>query len=168
MKKYLLIGLTLLLLSCNNSAIKEEKKDKRTELIVREPLKSILDSLIAIDANKDLIQEICLERYAANDYRISIISRSYSLDKTYGKPINYFISNEKKIDIYTGLEYYFQPIDSVPFKEEKQIKEYKEYIRYRIIEFHVGEWKNKLEDLKIWEVPDYIPFLEISSDFKTE
>lgn len=169
MKIYIIFTFGLLLLSCSNSIEnKDENKDERTELIIREPLKSLLDSLIAIDAEKDLIQEICLQRHTVNDYRISIISRSYSLDKTYGKPINYFISNGKMISIYTGLEYYFQPNDSIPIKKDTKATETWKLAKYRVIEFHVGECKDKLEDLKIWEVPDYIPFLEIASNYKTE
>lgn len=169
MKKNMFVILGLLLLSCNNSVIKEDKKeDKRTELFVKEPLKSILDSLIAIDADKDVIQELSFQLYEAYKYRIAIISRSYSLDREYGKPLNYFTSNGRKIDIYTGLEYFFQPADTIPLKEEKEVTGYREYIRYRIVEFDKSPSNGGIEDLKIWAVPDYIPFLEISSDFKTE
>ena len=169
MKKYILMVFGLLLLSCNKSAVKEdENKDERTELIIREPLKSLLDSLIAIDSdNKEIIQELCIQRYDASRYRIAIISRSYSLDKDYGKPLNYFISNGRKIDIYTGLESFFQPTDTMPLKKELPVTIFRDYIRYRVVEFWIDRDKSKLEDLKIWEVPDYIPFLEISPDFKT-
>lgn len=101
MKRLILLFIFIsFLFSCNNLVIKEDKEgDGRTELFVREPLKSVLDSLIAIDADKDLIQEVCVQLYGAYKYRIAIISRSYSLDKEYGKPLNYFTSNGKKIDI---------------------------------------------------------------------
>lgn len=153
------------LFSCNSNTVEKEEENKRVELFVREPLKSILDSLIAIDNDKDLIQEICLQRLVANDYRIAIISRSYSLDRDYGKPINFFMSNGKKIDIYTGVETFFQPSDSIPFKEETNARETSRYINYRIIEFHIDCWVNKIAGIKIIEAPEYIPFLEVSHDF---
>lgn len=169
-----IVCLCVLLFSCSSKKEKEVEIDKRTELFVEEPIKSILDSLIAIETDSNLIQEICVQTYDASSYRIAVISRSYSLDKEYGKPLNYFVSNRKKIDVYTGLERFFQPADSISLKKEnrgasyKKVTKYKENIAYRIVEFRVGVNKNELIDLKIWAVPAYIPFLEISSSFKEE
>lgn len=169
MKNYMILIVISLFLSCNSKVITtDEKKDEQTELFVREPLKNILDSLIAIDIDKDIIQELCIQRYDVSSYRIAIISRSYSLDKEYGKPLSYFKSNGKKIDVYTGLEYFFQPADTIPLKTEIPVTAFKDYIRYRVVEFWVDKDKSRLEDLKIWEIPDYIPFLGISLDFLTE
>lgn len=155
MKRYnlfLLFSLcSIIYYSCNITT--KEKEIGQTELKVREPLKSILDSLIALDKDKNLIQEMCINIYDVDKYRISLISRSYSLDKEYGKPINYFMSNGKKIDIYTGLELFFQPLDSATYKENRPPGS----PVYRVLEFNAEN--GKLVDLKELNPHLDIPFL---------
>ena len=134
-------------------------KDEQIELYVQEPLKSVLDSLININSDKEIIQELCIQLYRGSSYRISLISRSYSLDREYGHPTSYIILAGEKIDVYTGYERFFQAKD--PIKEKEDIhSENQNTPKYYILEFD-WDYTGKIVNLKIQEASHYIPFLEI-------
>lgn len=102
MRKYYFLSFCFLffLNSCS-----EKGKSHQLEFVVKkENIKHAIDSLILLEENKGLIQELCVD-FIGIGYRLTLVSRKGSYQEELGDPFVFYLSNNKtRINVYSGIE----------------------------------------------------------------
>lgn len=111
MKKIYLLVLSFYFLLALSSCSEKEKSHQIEFMVDKKNIKRAIDSLILLEENKGLIQELCID-YIGIGYRLTFVSRKVSYQEELGTPFLFYLSNNKtRINVYTGIEKMLQPIE---------------------------------------------------------
>jgi uncharacterized membrane protein len=122
MNKYYLLILSFFFILILNSCSEKEKSCQVEFVVENDNIKHAIDSLILLEENKGLIQELCVD-FNGIGYRLTLVSRKVSYQEELGTPFLFYLSNNKtRINIYSGIEKMLQPIDKERNISNSEIK----------------------------------------------